>query len=301
MIEGRHRPRLALEPPHSLRVRRDLGRQELDGHATAELATREVLAYPVVLKPVESWSFVRRFGVKLFVAANRAELLQQIARVDAAGLRAQVLDLVPGPDPLNYSQSMYVDRRGETIAAMATRRIRKSPPFFGVTRVGEVAATDAMREPTFELLRHLGWRGMVSAEWKLDPRDGRFRLMELNGRPFRTLGLIRRAGVNYPRLAWQEAMDVAPDTPVANGWPGVWINVPDDVYYALFFRRRVERLGLREYLAPYRRPKIYSVWSAADPRPFLALSASMARRVARAAADRRYRAALRHHVQSIPP
>jgi len=208
---------------------------------------------------------------------------------------------VPGPDLLNYSQSMYVDRHGEPVAALPTRRLRKSPPFFGVTRVGEIARTDALREPTLAFLRHIGWHGMVSAEWKLDPRDGRFRLMDINGRPFLTMGLLRRAGVNYPLLAWQDAVLGHPIAPRPNGWDGVWSNVPEDLYYGLFFRRKVEGLSLREYVAPYRRPKMYSVWSAADPGPFVAQCRLIAAKVLQAARDPGQRAKLRCHVQVIPP
>ncbi len=171
------------------------------GEASLATAAREDIAFPVLVKPVESRPFVARFGVKLFVARDRDELRRRVQEVLDAGLRAQIVDLVPGADDRFYSYTVYIDRHGEPGAELCMRKLRKSPPFFGVVRVAELASAPELREPTLALLRHIGWRGMASAEYKRDPRDGRFRLMEINGRSFLIQGLALRAGVNYPLLA----------------------------------------------------------------------------------------------------
>lgn len=269
------------------------------GDATAETVARSDVAYPVVVKPVESRPFVVRFGVKLLVARDRAELTRHVAAVQAAGLRAQIVDLVPGPDDLFHSYTVYLDRDGEPVAELCMRKLRKSPPFFGVVRVAEVAHVPALREPTIALLRHIGWRGMASVEFKLDPRDGCHRLMEVNGRSFLIQGLAWRAGVNYPLLAWREAVLGEKVAARFNGWRGVWIHVLDDLYYGLF-HRAVENASWRQYLAPYRRPKTFAVWSAADPRPFLAQGYHALSQAAAASLDGAARATLRGHVQAMP-
>jgi len=140
---------------------------------------------------------------------------------------------------------------------------------------------------------------MASVEYKLDPRDGRHRLMEINGRSFLIQGLARRAGVNYPLLAWREAVLGENVAARFNGWPGVWIHALDDLYYGAF-HHAVERATLRQYLAPYRRPKIFAVWSVSDPRPFAAQAYHALQRARAAAFDASLRASLRRHVQPMP-
>jgi predicted ATP-grasp superfamily ATP-dependent carboligase len=269
------------------------------GEATLETAARADVVFPVVVKPVESRPFVVRFGVKLFVARDRAELRRHVGDVQAAGLRAQIIDLVPGPDELFYSYTVYIDRRGEPVAELCMRKLRKSPPFFGVVRVAEVATRSELREPTIALLRRIGWRGMASVEYKLDPRDQRYRLMEINGRSFLIQGLAWRAGVNYPLLGWRESVLGENVAARYNGWKGVWVHLLDDLYYALF-HRAVEGVAIREYLAPYRRPQIHAVWSPTDPRPFLMQGYNALRQAAAASLDAGVRATLRSHVQGIP-
>ena len=269
------------------------------GEATPETAARDDIAFPVVVKPIESRPFVAHFGVKLLVACDRDELRRHVRDVQDAGLRAQILDLVPGPDELFHSYTVYIDRHGEPAAELCMRKLRKSPPFFGVVRVAEVANVSALREPTIALLRHIGWRGMASVEFKLDPRDGRYRLMEVNGRSFLIQGLAWRAGVNYPLLAWREFVLGESVSARFNGWNGVWIHVLDDIYFGLF-HRRIERSSLRQYLAPYRRPKTFAVWSASDPGPFLMQCHHALRQAAAASLDGDARATLRSHVQRMP-
>ena len=238
------------------------------GPADAATAARDDVAYPVVVKPHEGHRFFERFGRKLFVAADRDALRGHVAAIAAAGLRGEVCELIPGRDDCFYNYAVYIDDRGEPVAAQAMHKLRKAPPFYGVCRVAELCRQPELHEPTVELLRAIGHRGMANAEYKRDPRDGRFRLMEINGRPFLMHGLVRRGGIDLPLMAWQEGVGGGLVRPEANGWPGVWIHLHADVLYSLLFHRR-EGLKLGEYLAPYGRPKTFAVWSAKDPLPFL--------------------------------
>jgi predicted ATP-grasp superfamily ATP-dependent carboligase len=269
------------------------------GPAERSTLTRDDIVYPVVVKPLESRPFVRRFGVKLFVARDREQLARSIVDLAAAGLGGLILDHIPGPDRLLYHYIVYIDARGEPTAEQAMRKLRASPPFYGVSRVVEPVSAPELREPTLELLRSLGWRGIAEASYKLDPRDGRFRLLELNGRCFTQQGLSLRCGLDYAGLAWIEAATGERPRAHANGWRGVWIHVHDDLYYGLF-HRRVEGLGIGEYLAPYRRPKVYAVWSLADPGPSLAQWSKTLRRSLAASVDGPARERLRARVQAMP-
>jgi predicted ATP-grasp superfamily ATP-dependent carboligase len=268
------------------------------GNATRVTINDTDISFPVVVKPIESHYFVEYFGKKLFVANNKDELIRSIQELEQSGLKAQILDLVPGPDSLFYNYSVYINRRGEPVAELSMRKLRKSPPFFGVCRAAEPSNLTKLREPTLELLRRIGWRGMANAEYKLDPRDGRYRLMEINGRCFRMQGLAWKAGVNYPLLAWKESVSGEEVSASPNGWNGVWLHLHDDFYYFSFFRS-IERLRLRQYLSSYCRPKIFAVWSASDPKPFFIEWFQALRSAFRFAYDRNMRKSLHTRVQDM--
>jgi len=237
--------------------------------------------YPLLVKPSEGHVFSRHFGKKLFLARNRDELQSAVARVEAEGVRCQLLDYVPGPDRHHVHYQLYVDRQGEPSGDFALRKLRQSPPYFGVARAAIPASVPELRERTVELLRELGWWGMASVAYKLDSRSGRYRFMEVNGRCFLSHGLARRAGINFPLLGYAEAvLDERPSGVEQNGWQGTWLHLHADLLYtARWFRS--EGLDWAAFRRSYTGPKTYAVWSGYDPLPFLAEWSWTARKVAR--------------------
>ncbi len=239
------------------------------GPASRVTAQRTDISYPVVVKPQVSAAFWERFGKKLIVARSPLELVAAIDQIERAGLAAEVFDLVPGPDHEFYNYTVYLDRQGQPAAEFAFRKLRKAPPFFGVARAAEPANVPELREPTIELLRRIGWRGVASAEYKRDPRDGRFKLMEINGRCYLSHALATRCGVNYPLLIWQEHARRQRVSASSNGWRGTWLHLHADLLYTAV-QERGSDWNWRKFIRSYTGPWIDAVWSPADPVPFLA-------------------------------
>ena len=96
-------------------------------------------------------------------------------------------EYLPGPASAHVLVDGFQDRAGVARARLARRRVRKYPPDLGDSTSGIFISLDEVAEPLRsldELLAGLGYRGMVSAEFKLDPRDGVYKLLEVNCRPF---------------------------------------------------------------------------------------------------------------------
>jgi predicted ATP-grasp superfamily ATP-dependent carboligase len=239
------------------------------GPASRVTAQRTDICYPVVVKPQVSAAFWERLGKKLIVARSPLELVAAIDHIERAGLAADVFDLVPGPDDEFYNYTVYLDRQGQPVAEFGFRKLRKAPPFFGVARAAEPATVPELREPTIELLRRIGWRGVASAEYKRDPRDGRFKLMEINGRCYLSHALATRCGVNYPLLIWQEHARRQRVSASSNGWRGTWLHLHADLLYTAV-QERGSDWNWRKFIRSYTGPWIDAVWSPADPVPFLA-------------------------------
>lgn len=248
------------------------------GVMNAEQAQAAEFRFPVAVKPVFSHQFTQRFRKKLIVAARRDELIECLRVTDRLGIAMMVMELIPGPDRHSYNQRVYINPRGEPQGLTGMRCFRKSPPFFGVMRACEVWHGKELIEPTVELLRHIGWRGIASAEYKWDHRDGTYRLIEINGRCYLTIGLALRCGINYAGMIWREAATGDPGRPEPNGWSGVWAHLYDEVYWG-WKGRRMEGFTARQYWEPYRQPLEHAVWSRKDPRPFRVQWARAARAI----------------------
>ena len=163
------------------------------------------------------------------------------------------------------------------------RKLRQAPPLFGVARVAEIVPDpEGLEETTVALARRIGLRGIASAEFKRDARDGRFRFIELNGRSVVYNGLLRRAGLDLAvaRLDRPRRRRAGAGRGRTAGPASGSTCTP-----TCCTRRSTagaDRPGLAEFLAPYRRPKLEAVWSASDPLPFVAQWTRTARGRARA-------------------
>ena len=62
-------------------------------------------------------------------------------------------------------------------------KLVQMPRGFGTCRVGEARWREDVVEQALALLRALGYHGIAQTEFRLDPRDGRFKLMEVNPPP----------------------------------------------------------------------------------------------------------------------
>ena len=222
----------------------------------------EVERFPVLVKPLVGHRFAAEHGVKLRVARGRGELEER------EGM--QIVDLVPGDDSRIYAHCTYIDASGEPRGALTIRKLRQSPPYFGVARVAAIPRTAPdLHELTVELLRRIGHRGPAAAEFKVDPRDGRPKFLEVNGRAVLYNALLRRGGLDLAGMAWAEHVEGRLSHARTRRWPGTWVNLHADLLYALL-RRRDQRLGPLELARPYMRPLLEAVWSPSDPQPFLA-------------------------------
>ena len=75
------------------------------------------------------------------------------------------------------------------------------------------------------LLREIEWQGIAMVEYRHNPADNRFALMEINGRYWGSLFLAARSGIDFPYYEWQLAHGEQPDVPktYASGTRARWL------------------------------------------------------------------------------
>jgi predicted ATP-grasp superfamily ATP-dependent carboligase len=229
------------------------------------------LQYPVWIKPSNSARFVRQYGRKGFLAADRAMLEGVLHRLRDAGQPLLLQEVILGGDDRYELISVYVTREGKPAAISHQRKLRQHPPGFGVMRVGySVDQNPEAEELAGRLLRAVaGYRGLVYFEFKRDPRDGRLKLIEVNVRVARFGMLPTASGANYPELMYRDLVLGERDL-VCRSRGGVWwIELLPDLYYT-FFHRDGRQYGWADKLRPYRaRHKVFGDFDRRDWRPFL--------------------------------
>jgi len=161
-----------------------------------------------ILKPLFSATFARKHGVKGYFVQGKADALRVAVALDYPIL---LQDYIPGPPTANVFIDGFVDRNGRVCARFARRRLRMCPPRLGNSSfLTSIACREV--EPAVKTLDKLlaatAYRGIFSAEFKYDMRDGKFKILEINARPWWYVEFASHCGVNVCSMAYRDALEL---------------------------------------------------------------------------------------------
>ena len=226
------------------------------------------LRFPCLVKPAESYRYNRAFGVKMKRVHTPDELRTAWGEAHALAIGTMVQELIPGPETGGVNYNVYVVD-GEPRVEMTSRKLRLSPSDFGYPCAVVSGRVPEVVEPGRAIVAAMGIEGFANVEFKQDERNGRYYLMEVNGRPNMSGRLAVRAGVDFPLLTYRHLVEGvrAGADPVARGRAlGQRVQGPPHPRHALA-RGPVAPLG---GLRPYVSSRVLATFDASDPRPFLA-------------------------------
>ncbi|HVT90468.1 MAG TPA: hypothetical protein VHD56_16560 [Tepidisphaeraceae bacterium] len=181
-----------------------------------------------------------------------------------------IQEIIPGPDSNIYQCMVYIDGSGQIRARFMMRKLRQNPPQFGVARVAVSCQLIALLvDYTTRMARSIGFTGIWATEFKLDARDGQFKLIEINGRMPRWNWLAAYCGVNIPWLAYCDAHAIESVQQPSYETDVHWIELAKDVSLSIR-NHQGEGLDLSEYIEPYLSArKTFADVSSDDYMPFL--------------------------------
>jgi len=211
--------------------------------------TADVDAFPLLLKP-------RRMsgGWGIHEFADRASLAAHLARHPEVTDDHVLQAFVPGSD-LGVN---VLCERGRVLAWSVQRPVAGAAGCGVATAIETCEHPDAV-EQVHELVAALDWSGVANVDLRVDVRDGRVTVLEVNPRYWSSLLASDAAGVAFPHLACLAALGIAFATPR----PRAQRFVQAKASVRAWSRRLLGRgapLALRETIWPY---------LVADPAPHL--------------------------------
>ena len=187
-----------------------------------------------------------------------------------ARFREQLLfqEYIPGGDEALWCFDGVADENGVLIASYVGRKIRSYPPRTGDASYIELVHDTAAAEAGRRVSERAGLKGIFNIDLKRDPRDGRFRVLEINARYNFWLHLGAANGLNLTRVMVDYL--VARKHPSSSRYSTTyrWLD-PGLDFAAYRCMSRSRELGFARWAASilFAR-KIYSVFSWSDPGPF---------------------------------
>jgi D-aspartate ligase len=235
-----------------------------------QLSELDSLTPPFALKPAIKEHFFYATKAKAWRANSHAELrtLFQKASELAGPGEIMVQEVIPGGGTQQFSYCAFF-RKGQALGKMVARRRRQHPLEFGrASTYVETMDVPILEELSERFLRKIDYFGLVELEYKHDPRDGRYKLLDVNARTwgYHSLGVSAGVDFSYMLFADQLGMPVTE----CKGKQGVsWMRTTTDLPAAMVAVFHGDT-SLKEYLRSLRNCNAEAVFSASDPLPGVA-------------------------------
>lgn len=235
-----------------------------------QLSQLDSLAPPFALKPAIKEHFVYATKAKAWRANNHSELrsLYQKAVELAGDGEIMVQELIPGGGTQQFSYCAFF-RKGEAVGKMVARRRRQHPLEFGrASTYVESVDVPILEEFSERFLRAIDYYGLVEIEYKLDPRDSQYKLLDVNARTWGYHSLGAQAGVDFSYMLYADQVGLP--VPVSRGRAGVtWVRTTTDIPAAMTAILRGDT-DWKDYLRSIIDCDVEAVFSPRDPLPGLA-------------------------------
>ena len=225
---------------------------------------------PLAIKPAIKENFFYATGAKAWRAETPDELNDLYKRAAKRIRQEEIMiqEIIPGDGSRQFSYCAFF-HNGRSHSSLVAQRCRQHPREFGraATYVETVESLEVeMLSERF--LRAIDFYGLVEVEFKQDPRDNQYKLLDVNARAWGFHCLGAAVGVDFPYILYADQMGLPVEPKRAA--PGVgWLRLITDVP-TVITQMATGHLRLRDYFQSLKQTKIESVYASEDPWPSVA-------------------------------
>lgn len=238
------------------------------------------ITFPCMIKPALIQLVKTQMkGRKGWIAQDATGFLAQLDLIPRDAGTLLVQEIVPGPESNITLWCGYLTGQ-EVLQEFTARKLRQYPPGFGSASLVQSQSQPETAQISRRLLTALGYKGLAAAEFKIDPKTGDLKIIEVNTRASLWFSVTERAGRPIVLQAYRHlaGLSALPETPQRDGVR--WIYATKDLYSSLFYR-------VRRFVLPAPNTKTsgpayartYAVFALDDPMPAVAELLNYARKV----------------------
>ncbi len=225
------------------------------------------IQFPVIIKGAIGHKFYQKIGAKVLKAGSQDELIRYYTKYSSIidPSEAIIQEVIPG----NSSTFSFCSfRNNELIGYWTGLKIREHPMGFGTGTFAQSVWIPELHDLGARFLNAINYYGISEIEFKKDPRDGKYKLIEMNARTWLWHSLAIRCGVDFPYLLYKD-MSGKEVTPVMSFRKGIkWLHIYTDLWVAI--KEIVKgKLKISDYFESLKGKKEFAVFSLNDPLPFI--------------------------------
>lgn len=231
------------------------------------------LQFPVITKGKFGLSFYKAVDKKVFLSNNWDELEKNLNRIQKKYPINDTLtqEVIPDEEYDKIISFTAFCIEGEIKTYWMGVKLREHPLQFGTATFCESVYHQQCLDYSTTLLKALNYTGVCEVEFLLDPRDKKFKLIEINARTWLWVGLAIACGINFPVYIYNYLNGKNSDYPTTYKIVLKWKNVYTDTLFSLK-ALITGKLSLKKYFNQNKGKKICAVWSLKDFKPFVHLT-----------------------------
>lgn len=138
--------------------------------------------FPLIVKNPEPFSRLVSRSVPATTKVDDQRELFALLSDWTPGTPLLVQEFLPQADSEDWYVAGVMADAGESVVAFSGRKLRAFPDATGVGTLGESRCDPALIQRAVEFSREVGYVGVFDTDWRLDRRDGAFKLLDFNPR-----------------------------------------------------------------------------------------------------------------------
>lgn len=242
------------------------------------LSYAEEVTFPVMVKGIYGNRLQARTGRKMALVHSRQELIETYKLLEDPDVpNLMVQEYIPGGDDQIFIFNGYFDAKSDCLAAFTGYKVRQFPVHVGCASLGECRWNEEVARTTVRFMKEIGYRGVLDIGYRLDPRDGLYKVLDINP----------RVGQAFRLFVAHNDMDVVKslylDLTGQNTYPIIpregrrWVIEDFDIVSSFHYYQE-GALRPVEWLRSFRRLEEGAWFNWKDPLPFLMMTSRLVKR-----------------------
>jgi D-aspartate ligase len=139
--------------------------------------------FPIMLKGIYGNRLAARTRKKMVIVQSAAELLAEYREMeDPDDPNLMLQEYIPGGDDQVYIFNGYFNHQSDCLVGFTGHKIRQFPIHVGCASLGECRWNETVAEITTKFMKAVGYKGILDIGYRLDPRDGQYKVLDINPR-----------------------------------------------------------------------------------------------------------------------
>ncbi len=167
-------------------------------------------SFPVITKGKFGLEFYKTFKKKAFLAESenqlKAHLINIAARYPVSDTFTQ--EVIPSCGQNKTISFAAFCSKGEILSFWMGEKLREHPVKFGTATFSQSIYNEDILKTSIVLLKELKYTGPCEIEFLKDPRDDKYKLIEINARTWLWVGLAKACGIDFAKMIYCFANDI---------------------------------------------------------------------------------------------